>query len=454
MLTLTMTPHLSVPSTHFDFKTLTLDSTLSALFLYDAEIEDTHPVIEVAGLFDNYPILPGIILKHQGKFVGMVSRRRFLERMSRPYARELFLQRPIQSLYGFIQTELAIVPIDTCIVKAAQLSLKRPHELLYEPLVVEMGEEAYCLVDVHQLLVAQSQIHKLTSRLLDQSNYAQQVQTEKMVSLGRMVAGVAHEIRNPINSVSGNIDFLINYFNGLVQLLDCYNQELGEKSEQIKELEEEIDLEFVLEDMPRLLKSMQLGSQRLTQIVNSLRNFARMDDRKKQVMDIHECIDGTLLILDNRLKQGIRVLKDYDQIPLLECYSGQLSQVFMNLLANAIDVLMEKKEKEADKDWEPQIQIVTRLVNSVQGERRVSVKIIDNGLGISEENQTKLFQTFFTTKPLGKGTGFGLPISYQIVTEKHQGELKFKSQEGVGTEFEVILPIPASAPHPDLKGNN
>ncbi|WP_017303739.1 sensor histidine kinase [Spirulina subsalsa] len=450
MLTLAMTPHLSVPSTHFDFKTLTLDSTLSKLFLYDAEIEDTHPVVEVAELFDNYPILPGIILKHQGKFVGMVSRRRFLERMSRPYARELFLQRPIQSLYGFIQTELAIVPLETGIVKAAQLSLKRPAELLYEPLVVEIGEDDYRLVDIHQLLVAQSQIHKLTSRLLDESHYAQQVQTEKMVSLGRMVAGVAHELRNPINSVSGNIDFLINYFDNLLCLLNCYQEEMGIKSERVKQLEEELDLEFVLEDMPRLLKSMQIGSERLTQIVNSLRNFARMDDRKKQIMDVHECLDGTLLILDNRLKQGIRVLKDYDKIPLLDCYSGQLSQVFMNLLANAIDVLMEKKEKQADAEWEPQIEVVTRLLKGEQGRQGVSVKIIDNGSGISEENQAKLFQTFFTTKPLGKGTGFGLPISYQIVTEKHQGELKFKSQEGVGTEFEVILPLSSSVPNPEL----
>ncbi|MEA5472604.1 sensor histidine kinase, partial [Spirulina sp. 06S082] len=307
--------------------------------------------------------------------------------MSRPYALELFLQRSIKSLYEFIKVPCEIFSRETLIVEAARQSLERPPELLYEPIVVKFNERDYRLLDVHHLLLAQAKIHHLTSRLLDESYYHQQIQTEKMVSLGQMVAGVAHEIRNPVNSVNGNITFLADYYNSLVELILKYQSEIEKKSNNIQAFEEEIDLEFILEDAPKIIKSMKIGSERLIQIVTSLRNFSRMDDRDRQLIDLHECIDGTLLILESRLKHDIKVVRNYDKLPEIACYSGQLSQVFMNLIANAIDVLMEKKEQEEKQDWQPQIKIVTKFVEEYGDRGGISVKIIDNGLGIPLEIQ-------------------------------------------------------------------
>ncbi|MEM9541380.1 MAG: ATP-binding protein [Cyanobacteria bacterium P01_E01_bin.42] len=423
---------------------LGLESTLEELDLYQFQVEDSSIVMDIVRSFDRNPILPGVILTHRGGFYGMISRRRFLERMSRPYALELFLQRPIKSLYDFTRVQFEIFPKETAIVEAARKSLERPPEFLYEPIVVELSDRDYRLLDVHHLLLAQSKIHQLTSQLLDESHYAQQIQTEKMVSLGRMVAGVAHEIRNPVNSVNGNINFLSDYYISLVELVQNYQKEIGEKPEYLQELEEELDLEFILDDAPKIIKSMKIGSERLIQIVTSLRNFSRMDERALQIIDLHECIDGTLLILENRLKHDVKVVRNYDKLPELACYPGQLSQVFMNLIANAIDTLMERKETEVDRDWQPQITVMTKFLEQYEEKMGISVKIIDNGLGIPPEIQGRIFENFFTTKPVGKGTGLGLAISYKIIAEKHQGELKLRSEVGEGTEFEILLPIERS----------
>ena len=439
-----MNPQSVSPSRSLESQQLGLESTLEELELYRFQVEDSSVVFDIARSFDRNPILPGVILTHHGDFYGMISRRRFLERMSRPYALELFLQRPIKSLYDFTRVQFEIFTKKTPIVEAARKSLERPPELLYEPIVVELDRRDYRLLDVHRLLLAQSKIHQLTSQLLDESHYAQQIQTEKMVSLGRMVAGVAHEIRNPVNSVNGNINFLSDYYETLIELIENYQEEIGGKNERLQELEEDLDLEFILEDAPKILKSMKMGSERLIQIVTSLRNFSRMDDRDLQIINLCECIDGTLLILENRLKHDIKVIRNYDDLPDIACYSGQLSQVFMNLIANAIDTLMERKEKEEDPNWQPQITVIAKFLEQYREKTGISVKIVDNGLGIPPEIQGRIFENFFTTKPVGKGTGLGLAISYKIIAEKHQGELKLKSEVGTGTEFEILLPIEGS----------
>ncbi|NEO25844.1 MAG: ATP-binding protein [Kamptonema sp. SIO4C4] len=425
------------PFDFFEKKQLTPESQLNELELFDFQVEDSTIVVEVAQVLDKNPILPGVILVHNQEFTGMISRRRFLERMSRPYALELFLKRPVKSLYDFTKANLEVFPEEMTIVEATRWVLKRPPEFLYEPIIIQLQSGAYRIADIHHLFLAQSHIHQVTSQLLDESTYAQRVQTEKMVSLGRMVAGVAHEIRNPVNSVNGNVDFLTDYYENLIELLEVYQEEMGEKPPRIKDLEDELDFEFILEDCPKVLKSVKFGAERLIQIVTSLRNFSRMDDREKQSIDLHECIDGTLLILENRLKHGIKVVKDYHDLPPCNCYSGQLSQVFMNLIANAIDTLTERQEQEKPTDWQPTITITTNLL---QQEQKISIKIADNGLGIPQEIQEKIFENFFTTKPVGKGTGLGLAISYQVVTEKHDGELKMKSDVGDWTEFEILLP--------------
>ncbi len=435
---------------------LRLESTIEELTLYDFQVECNCPGREAARAFTENPLLPGAILTEAGQFAGMISRRRFLEHLSRPYGLELFLQRPIKTLYRFAQAEVLIFPSHTLIVMAARRSLQRPSELLYEPIVVEVAPQVYRLLDVHQLMVAQSQIHELTARLLKEQTKAQMIQTEKMASLGRMVAGVAHEIKNPVNCIWGNMGFLSNYCRDMMDLLSAYEEEIGNSSSNINELKDSLELEFLQEDLPKVVESIKISADRLTKIVGGLQNFSHMDEGKRQPADIHECIDSTLLILHNRIKYGIEVVKSYGDLPLVECYSGQLSQVFMNLLSNAIDALTEKAEALAEKSgststWKPRIEIVTEFIEFPTP--RVSVRIADNGPGIPPEIQGRIFETFFTTKPVGKGTGLGLAISYEVVTQKHGGVLNLRSplvaphrhvrngQADGGTEFEIILPI-------------
>lgn len=455
-----------------------LDSTLQELSLYDFEVEATDVGSKIAQMLEAYPLLPGVVLTDMGQFAGMISRRRFLEFISRPFGRELFLKRPVKALYGFAQTEILIFPSDTLIVDAAKKSLLRSKELLYEPIVVQLSAQTYCLLDVHELLVSQSKIHELATKLLRQQTQSQLIQTEKLASLGQMVAGVAHEIRNPVTCITGNLDFLSNYSQDLMDLLSAYETIVGENVE-IEELKERIEFDFLQEDWAEILKSMKVSAQRLTELVTSLHTFSHMDETHRKEANIHECIDSTLLIMKNRLKYNIKVAKNYGDLPLVKCYSGQLSQVFMNIISNAADALEEIKGKTG---FVPAITIETELIdvadgdcvsselmqNYVRGDWKnsqqpslvnqkgklssevaekspnhgwIAIRIADNGPGIPPEIQRRIFETFFTTKPAGKGTGLGLAITHQIVTEKHKGKLNLHSTPGTGTEFEILLPM-------------
>ncbi|MDX2097065.1 MAG: ATP-binding protein [Leptolyngbyaceae cyanobacterium bins.59] len=425
---------------------LGLDSTLKELNLYVFQLESHQTGQEISQAFEENPLLPGVILMDDGNFLGMISRRQFLEHMSRPYALDLFRNRPIKLLHNFAAVEALVFSGDTPIVKAARQALERSPESIYEPVVVHLEAETYCLLDIHQLLVAQSHIQEITTRLLNEQRQAQMIQTEKMASLGQMVAGVAHEILNPINFISGNVSYLTNYHRDLMELLSLYEEQLS-NSEVVETFKEEIDFEFLIQDLPQIIDSVRMGSDRLRKIVTGLRTFSHMDETNRRPADLHECLDNTLLILNNRIKAGIEVVKNYGKMPLINCYSGQLSQVFMNLLSNAIDALFEEesarktiRSADAVNRWNPTITITTEMRSVAQGNSLAAVVIQDNGPGISPEIQTRIFDTFFTTKPVGKGTGLGLAISHQIVTEKHQGQIHLKSTPG-STEFEILLPV-------------
>lgn len=269
----------------------------------------------------------------------------------------------------------------------------------------------------------------------------QLVQSEKMSSLGQLVAGVAHEINNPVTFIYGNLNHAKHYIEDLVGLIKLYQKYHDQPVSEIQKMEKDIDAEFLMADLPQLLNSINIGAERIREIVLSLRNFSRLDESDMKAVNIHDGIDSTLMILEHRLKAAsnrpaIKLVKEYGDLPLVECYPGQLNQVFMNILVNAIDAL-EEGFMNNDKFTQLQISIKTEVINQQQ----IVIHIIDNGMGVPEKLQKLLFDPFFTTKPVGKGTGLGLSISYKIITEKHFGTLQCISSPGKGTEFAITIPL-------------
>ncbi|WP_171974821.1 ATP-binding protein [Leptolyngbya sp. 'hensonii'] len=265
------------------------------------------------------------------------------------------------------------------------------------------------------------------------------VQTEKMSSLGQLVAGVAHEINNPVNFIHGNLAHADEYTQDLLGLVRLYRQHYPDPPLLIQETIEAIDLDFLTDDLTKLLESMRVGTDRIHEIVKSLRNFSRLDEAEIKEVNLHEGIDNTLTILHYRLKAradraGIQVIKNYGDLPLVECYAGQLNQVFMNILSNAIDAL---ESHQPSPDSPLKIQITTQVLE----QDWALIQITDNGPGMNENVRTRLFDPFFTTKPVGKGTGLGLSISHQVVTEKHGGILECYSEPNQGAEFRIKIPI-------------
>lgn len=274
---------------------------------------------------------------------------------------------------------------------------------------------------------------------------SQLIQAEKMSSLGQLVAGVAHEINNPVNFIHGNLSHATLYTQDLLSLLELYQAEYPQAKPAIHQHIEDIDLEFLIEDMPRLFDSMKVGADRIREIVQSLRTFSRLDEAEVKEVNIHEGLDSTLMILHNRLKARpnhpeIQVIKNYGNLPKVECYAGQLNQVFMNILANAIDALDERTTTQPETNDTPYIAQIT-ICTQVIATNRISIEIADNGPGMKETVRQRLFDPFFTTKPVGKGTGMGMSISYQIVTERHHGALYCTSEPGQGAKFVIEIPI-------------
>ncbi len=293
-----------------------------------------------------------------------------------------------------------------------------------------------------ELIEKNSSLEKTLKKLKE--TQAQLIQNEKMVGLGQLVAGVAHEINNPISFIYGNIAPARNYAEDLLDLLTLYQQYYPDRVAEIRDRESIIELDFIREDFSSLLNSMEDGSRRIQEIVLSLRNFSRHDESKQKKVNIHEGIDSTVLILQNRLKAKvgypeIQIIKEYSNLPLVECLASLINQVFMNILANAIDALEMSWEKLKSKfaSIKPQIKIKTEAINKDY----ISIHIMDNGLGIPAEVKKRIFDPFFTTKPVGKGTGLGLSLSYQIIVEKHRGNFYCNSVVGQGTEFVIELPV-------------
>ncbi|MCL1473746.1 sensor histidine kinase [Argonema antarcticum] len=368
----------------------------------------------------------------------------------------MFLSVAVATALGFYTSRQIARPIEWVNQVAQQVTQQSNFQLIVpvmtedevgslatslNQLVKWVGEYTHELEQARQTLEqrVEERTQELQQTVLElKETQSQLIQSEKMSSLGQLVAGIAHEINNPVNFIYGNIEYTKIYAKDLLELVNMYQQHYPNPIPEIQDKIEDIDLDFLAEDLQKILSSMKMGTERIRQIVLSLRNFSRLDEADMKPVDIHEGIENTLLILNSRLKRDIEVIKKYGDLPLVECYPAQLNQVFMNIIANAIDALEEvhKSRQEEKFNFSPQIIIRTEKVDL----NYIRVGISDNGSGISSAIKDKLFDPFFTTKPIGKGTGLGLSICYNII-EKHKGKIEVISAPGEGTEFAIALPI-------------
>ena len=312
-----------------------------------------------------------------------------------------------------------------------QAAISLENALLYDTLEKKVEQRTQELNEKNQRLAQ-------TLETLKQAQ-TQLIQTEKMSSLGQLVAGIAHEINNPVNFIYGNIDHTQEYAENLLNIIKIYQQYYPEPVPEVTDIMEEVDLDFLVEDLPKILNSMKIGSNRIKKIVESLRNFSRLDKSEVKNVDLHEGIDSSLMIFQNNLNAKpheleIKVVKNYGKLPKVRCYPGELNQAFMNIIGNAIDALQPMRKESSNSL--PQITITTEI----DTENQVIIRIADNGMGMSEAVQKRIFDPFYTTKPVGQGTGLGLAISYQAIVEHHEGELECISAIGKGTEFIIKIP--------------
>ncbi|MDX2244196.1 MAG: ATP-binding protein [Leptolyngbyaceae cyanobacterium bins.302] len=461
---------------------LHLESALQDLQLHRFEIELNCLGTALAQTFEQHPLLPGAVLLNAGNFVGMISRQRLLEFLIRPRGMELFLQEPLSVLYSYARCELLILPGETPILVAAQQALRRSPDLLGEPIVVQQGQ-TYCLLDVHELNIAHWQIRGIETQVRYERTQAQMIQSDKMANLGRLVDGVAHEILDPVSFIWGNLSHIAAYSQSMLELLAWYEKCLPDPPPELVELSADLELDYLRVDLPRAIDSVKAGAERLSKLATSLQNFCHIDEVYPKPTNVHEAIDGILLLLKSRLASDIQIVKHYGHLPPVMGYPGQLNQVFMNILSNCLDSLLnqavsQQLAKEMRRhQTEPSVlmtvkptieittQVLTLATETGSGDRWISIRIADNGPGLSKDVQRQLIESFSVKRRTEKETS--LAVSYQIITAKHGGRFKVRSHSAAnlelrrsawgedapqndliqpnapatGTEFEILLPL-------------
>ncbi|WP_341525907.1 ATP-binding protein [Nostoc sp. UHCC 0302] len=431
---------------------LGLESTLEELPMYNFQVEIDCTGKDVAHFLEKYPLLPGAILVEQGNFIGMISRRRLLEFLIRPYGQELFVQESLEILYSYARTTILLLPDTTSILTAMQLSLKRSPELLAEPVVVQTASGSYRLLDVQELNIIAWQIQGIENLVRYERSQAQMIQNDKMASLGRLVDGIAHEILDPVGFIWGNLTYVSNYSQDLLKLIAAYDQELADAPKSITNLKEEIEFDFLEKDLSQSLASIRTGAERLKKLVTSLQNFCHIDEIYPKPVDLHASLDNIVLLINSRLQGEIEIRKNYGHLPPVYCFMGQLNQVLMNILSEAVDTLLNEAVKQqllhleaTNITHKARIEITTEVISqeaskpNTPDSRWVSIRIADNGPGMSQEVQQQIMECFSLEKRADKETS--LAVSYRIIIARHGGKLNLRSQLGAGTEFQILLPL-------------
>jgi signal transduction histidine kinase len=380
----------------------------------------------------------------------------------------LFLQEPLWVLHRYTRCDVLLLPGDTPILVAAQQALRRSPELLSEPIVVQIEDRHY-LLDVHELNIAHWQIRGIETQVRYERIQASLIQSSKMANLGRLVDGVAHEILDPVSFIWGNLSHVATYSNELLSLLAAYENHLPTLPQNLEQLREEVEVDYLRQDLPRAIASIKTGAERLSKLASSLQNFCHIDEVYPKPMDLHECLDSILLLLKSRLSSEIQVIRTYGSLPPVSCFPGQLNQVFMNILSSVVDSLLDEAvAQQLHADFKassdrphaiapipPTLEITTQVCSfpapTGTSPRWVSICIADNGSGLSPEAEQKLLDSFSVKRRAEKETS--LSVSYQIITAKHGGKFKVRSRgvtlgegEGhapqqTGTEYEILLPL-------------
>jgi signal transduction histidine kinase len=456
---------------------LGLDSTLGDLSLYLFQVDAQCCVQSILHTFECYPQLPGVVLLQSpegeplmgDRLLGMISRQTLLEGVFRSQGFELLLTKPMHGLYSSIRRPTLMLSVQTLIVQAARSAMRRSPDCWGEPLLVQTQEQDYYLLDVHELNRAYWQIRGIETQVRYEQAQVQMIQIEKMASLGRLVDGVAHEILDPVGFIWGNLTHVSQYVDQLLGLNAAYEATVDPVPETIQALKRDGELEYLTQDLPKAIASIQTGAERLKKLALSLQNFCHIDELYPKAADLHECLNAVVLLLKSRLSREIEVEKCYGHLPPVSCYAGQLSQVFMNILIHCVEALLNRavylQEAETltghlpDLAPPPKITITTAVqtadgaVDPV-GDRWVSIRITNNGAGLTPPQQQQLFESFSTHQYSIKETTLGL--SYRIVTAKHGGKLTLRSPcfempaeppnalhstASYGTEFEILLPL-------------
>jgi signal transduction histidine kinase len=427
------------------------DSTIQELPMYTFAVEVSVTGAEVGKYFDKYPLLPGVILLEQGKFIGMISRRRLVEFLVRPYGQELFSKEPLDVLYSYARLAMLVLADTTPILAAMQHTLRRSPEFLAEPIVVHTADDSYKLLDPHELNIAAWQIRGVETQVRYERSQAQMIQNDKMARLGRLVDGVAHEILDPVGFIWGNLTHIAHYSQDLLKLISVYDDCLPEGCEEINSIKDEIEFDYLAEDLSKAITSARSGAERLKKLVTSLQNFCHIDAVYPKPMDLHAAIDNIVILVKSRFKGEITIIKNYGKLPPISCFIGQLNQVLMNLLSQAVDSLLDESVRQQlqpdchKNPQQPTIEITTAVISQVSTKpnesdsRWVSICVADNGPGMSEELQQQIIENFSIEKRTEKETS--LAVSYRIITARHGGKLHFSSQLGIGTKFEILLPL-------------